>query len=281
MLRTFLSVAAFAALLCAGDVKVGGFNNPESVLVDSNRVYVSNLGAKLTPTEKDGDGYISLLNKNGDVINKNFLIKLNAPKGMAVVSKIIYVADVDELKGFDIVSKKQVFSLPFDGVSFLNDVAVKDKNTLIVSATDSGEIYTVDIKNKSKKLLTKLPTANGVWYDNGRAFAVSLGTTPQNLFGGGGKLYEINLKNGKLSPLCKADGILDGVDVLDGVVYYSDWVKLGNDGIIRTYNLKTKAEGILSTEKINGAADFYIDKKTKKLWTPHMLSGQVSTVGLK
>lgn len=136
MLRTFLSVAAFAALLCAGDVKVGGFNNPESVLVDSNRVYVSNLGAKLTPTEKDGDGYISLLNKNGDVINKNFLTKLNAPKGMAVVSKTLYVADVDELKGFDIVSKK---------------------------------------------LLAKLLTANGVWYDNGRAFVVSLGTTPQNL----------------------------------------------------------------------------------------------------
>lgn len=160
-------------------------------------------------------------------------------------------------------------------------MAVKDKNTLIVSATDSGETYTVDIKNKSKKLLTKLPTANGVWYDNGRAFVVSLGTTPQNLFGGGGKLYEINLKNGKLSPLCKAEGILDGVGVLDGVVYYSDWVKPGNDGIIRTYSLKTKAEGILNTEKINGAADFYIDKKTKKLWAPHMLSGQVSTVGLK
>jgi hypothetical protein len=183
-------------VLFATNIEVGGFENPESVLVTSDRVYVSNIGAKLAPTERDGDGFLSLLNKKGEVINRKFISGLNAPKGMVIIGNMLYVADVDEVKGFDIHSKKQLFSLTFKGVVFLNDIAVKDKNTLYVSGTDSGKIYTVNISKKSYSVLADLPTANGVYYEKGRLFAVSLGTTPENLFGGGGKLFEVNIKNG-------------------------------------------------------------------------------------
>lgn len=284
MKNTILSIA-FAAAAFGAKMEADGFNHPESVLVDGNRVAVSNVGKEPKPMDKDGDGYISLLNKKGEIINKNFITGLNAPKGMAFVRRgfggTLYVADIDEVKGFDANSKKQVFSLVFEGVNFLNDITKKDADTLYVSATDSGKIYEVNTKTKEYKVIAELVGANGLVYDDGRIYAVQLGSSAQNLFGGGGKLVEIDPASGKVTELAKAGGILDGIQKVGDTIYFSDWVKFEKAGVIRTYNVKTKAEGELALDKIGGPADFWIDTKTNKLWIPKMLEGKVLSVDLK
>ncbi len=280
MKKTILSIA-FAVAAFGANIEADVGAHPESTLVGGERVYVSNIGKELNPSDKDGDGYISLLNKKGDVINKNFITELNSPKGMAPVGGTLYVADVDELRGFDVVSKKQTFSLVFEGVKFLNDIAVKNANTLFVSATDSGKIYEVNVKTKKYKAIADVVGANGVIYEGGKIYAVQLGGSAQNLFGGGGKLVEIDAKSGKVTELGGYSGILDGIQKVGDTIYFSDWVRFEKMGVMRTYNLKTKAEGELSLEKIGGPADFAIDKKAHKLWIPKMLEGKVLAVDLR
>lgn len=281
MIKKIALSVAIAAAAFGGQMEISGFDHPESALVDAKRAYVSNVGVKLLPMDKDGDGYISLLNKQGEVINKNFITGLNAPKGMALIGSTLFVADVDEVRGFDVVGKKQTFSAVLDGVKFLNDIAVKDQNTLLVSASDSGKIYEINIKTKARKVVAQLPTVNGLIYEKGKIYAVTLAKTAENMFGGGGKLVEIDAKSGKITELSKAEGILDGIQKVGDVIYFSDWVKFDKAGVVRSYNLKSKEESELGFEKIGGPADFWIDKKEGKIWIPKMLEGKVLVVDLK
>lgn len=265
-----LVAAAFGGSL---EIEVGG--HPESVLVHGEKAYVSNVGEELKPTDKDGDGYISLLNQKGEIIDKKFIASLNSPKGLAFIGNTLYIADIDEVKGFDVTTKKQIFSQAFEGVNFLNDITVKNAHTLIVSATDSGKIYELNLKTKTYKTIADLPTANGVLYTDGKLYAVMLAKTPENMFGGGGKLVEINLKTGAVIPLAKAEGILDGIQKVGDTLYFSDWVKMEKVGVIHTYNLKSKTESDVKIDPIAGPADFWIDTKTNTIWIPKMIEGKV------
>lgn len=129
--------------------------------------------------------------------------------------------------------------------------------------------------------MTQLVGANGVVYEGGKIYAVQLGGSVQNLFGGGGRLVEIDAKSGKVTELGGYIGILDGIQKVGDAIYFSDWVKFEKMGVMRVYNLKTKAEGELTLEKMGGPADFAVDKKAHKLWIPKMLEGKVLAVDLR
>lgn len=49
---------------------------------------------------KDNDGFISKLDKNGDILQLKFISNLNAPKGMSKIKDILYVVDIDVVYGF-------------------------------------------------------------------------------------------------------------------------------------------------------------------------------------
>lgn len=280
-MKSVLLSMALVAVAFGGQVEIDVGGHPESVLVHGKKAFVSNVGEELKPTDKDGDGYISLLNQKGEMVDKTFITALNAPKGLALIQNTLYVADVNEVKGFDLMTKKQVFSLAFEGVNFLNDITVKNANILIVSATDSGKIYELNVKTKTYKTIADLPTANGVYYTEGKLYALMLGKTAENMFGGGGKLVEINPKSGTVIPLAKAEGILDGVQKVGNTLYFSDWVKMEKAGVIHTYNLKTKVENDVKIDPIAGPADFWIDVKTNTIWIPKMIEGKVLISDLK
>ena len=81
-------------------------------------VFVGNVGKKLESLNKDNDGFISKLDKSGKIIEKKFLSNLNAPKGMNTINGVLYVVDIDTLKGFDLKSKKEVLNLSIKGAFF-------------------------------------------------------------------------------------------------------------------------------------------------------------------
>ena len=282
MKKIALSLITTAILGFASTVTVEGFSSPESTIVNKNDLYVSNVGKELKPTLKDGDGFISKLDVNGKIKELHFIDGLDAPKGMGIVGNTLFVADINTLRGFDLSTKKEVFNVVFEGVNFLNDITVKDSNTLFIGASDTSAIYEVNISNKSYKKLMDFTVTNGLFYEDGILYAAQLGSTTQNMFDGKGKLYKIDLKdNNKLTQLGNFEGVLDGVTKVGNKVYVSDWGNAKDTGIVRVYDLKTKKESILETELFMGAADFWVDKKSKKIFMPQMIGNKVTIFDLK
>ena len=282
MKKIALSLITTAILGFASTVTIEGFSSPESTIVNKSDLYVSNVGKELKPTLKDGDGFISKLDVNGKIKELHFIDGLDAPKGMGIVGNTLFVADINTLRGFDLSTKKEVFNVVFEGVNFLNDITVKDSNTLFIGASDTSAIYEVNISNKSYKKLMDFTVANGLFYEDGILYAAQLGSTTQNMFDGKGKLYKIDLKdNNKLTQLGTFEGVLDGVTKVGNKVYVSDWGNAKKTGIIRVYDLKTKKESVLEAELFMGAADFWIDEKSKKIFMPQMIGNKVTIFDLK
>ena len=282
MKKIALSLITTAILGFASTVTVEGFSSPESTIVNKNDLYVANVGKELKPTLKDGDGFISKLDVNGKIKELHFIDGLDAPKGMGIVGNTLFVADINTLRGFDLSTKKEVFNVVFEGVNFLNDITVKDSNTLFIGASDTSAIYEVNISNKSYKKLMDFTVTNGLFYEDGILYAAQLGSTTQNMFDGKGKLYKIDLKdNNKLTQLGNFEGVLDGVTKVGNKVYVSDWGNAKDTGIVRVYDLKTKEETILKLQSFMGAADFWVDKKSKKIFMPQMIGNKVTIFDLK
>jgi hypothetical protein len=119
-----------------------GFSTPESVLHDeaADLYLVSNING--SPTDKDGNGFISRVASDGSLEALKWIdgeapgVTLHAPKGMAIANGNLYVADIDCLRSFDQVSGEPTGEICVDGATFLNDVAAALDGSILF--TDSG-----------------------------------------------------------------------------------------------------------------------------------------------
>jgi hypothetical protein len=128
----------------------------ESVLFDAatGTIYVANIEGD--PVGKDGKGSISIIGKDGSIINQNWVTGLNAPKGMGIANGMLYVTDIDELVEIDIATAKIKNKFKVEGAQFLNDtdthngkVYFTDMNTGKVHMLDGGVVSTISEGNKS------------------------------------------------------------------------------------------------------------------------------------
>ena len=282
-----LLVLLFVLAACsAKTIKVEGFSAPESVTSDGTYFYVSNVGEKLKPMDKDGDGYISRLSADGKVLERKFITGLNAPKGMTVLDGVLYINDIDHLKGYSVADGRQEFNLDFSvwGTSFLNGMTAIGDGKILVSATDIGSLFVVDpTSNGTVRRLecdTDLFGPNGLSYDpeTGTVYLCSFGKDhqPNGILGKG----HINGDKFYFEKTCQKTGLYDGMVYHDGEILFSDWVDFKKAGVLIRQDLET---GKLSTldlgEKVGGPADFYLDEKGKRIWIPMMLENKVMIVG--
>jgi DNA-binding beta-propeller fold protein YncE len=259
------------------------FASPESVLFDQSHFYVSNVGEKLNPTAEDGDGYISLVDTKGNIIEqKYFDIPLNAPKGMAIDNNILYVADINRVVGLDVKTRQKIFevSLKDQNVSFLNDIAIDKNGILYVSATDTGEIYQINLRltadeaPASRLPIKKIPGPNGLVYD---AQTHSLWIAS---FGSGnaqkGELGKLDVASLHYEKVTDVSGMLDGIAIKDNnTVLVSDWVAFDNSGRIIEIDLATGTQKVLANQ-IGGPADFVYISESKQLVIPRMIESRIS-----
>jgi hypothetical protein len=132
---------------------LAGFSHPESVELDISHqvLYVSNVGG--APLDKDGNGFISKVSRDGKLEQLKWIEGLNAPKGMVINGFTLYVSDIDKLVEIDTRTGKITNTYAADGAVFLNDTAV-DKN---------GNVYVSDI---AKKKIWQLKDGKmSVWYE--------------------------------------------------------------------------------------------------------------------
>lgn len=208
-----LSTALFSQSLTKVWSTSEGLKTPESALFDqaTNSIYVSNIDGN--PTEKDGNGFISILNADGKMKTLKWITGLNAPKGQAIYKDNYYVADIDELIVVSIRDSKVSKRYLIENSKFLNDVTVAEDGTVFVSDMQDHKIYAL-VNGKIELWLDdkQLENVNGLWTEKGLLFA------------GTGQLLQIDMKTKAIKTLVENTGGIDGLEKMDnGNFIYSNW----------------------------------------------------------
>ena len=278
-----ITVAVLMSLsVCYSQKTISGFEAPESIIKSGDRLFVSNIGgAKADPMAVDGNGFISELSKDGRIIHQKFQKSvLNAPKGLAVVKDVVYVADINRVVGFNINSGEQVFEMGIQA-KMLNDLCKVDDKHICVTETVSGRIMLIDLTDKSNRFLGSIEGANGVTYDEktGRLYAVGMGANMS-----GGKMYGKVLKSTDtvFSELQDSPtGIFDGLEMFDkSHLLVSDWVSFtSKKGRLVVYDLDNHTSKIYEVNA--GPADITYDQSSHTVYIPQMMVNSVLIEDMK
>jgi hypothetical protein len=186
---------------------------PESVLYDSDRdlIYVANINDN--PSEKDGNGFISILNPDGSVKVFKWIENLSAPKGMAIFDGKFYVSDIDQLVEIDIDSGKILKKYDAPNAVFLNDVAACMNGMIFVSDTRTAKIHVLNDGVFSVWMEGEpLKSPNGLFTEKGK------------LFVGDENIYEVDIRSKKITKIISDAGGVDGLEKNnEGQFVFSNW----------------------------------------------------------
>ncbi|WP_293680259.1 MULTISPECIES: ATP-binding protein [unclassified Spirosoma] len=225
---------------------------PESVLYDGkNTIYVSNIDGK--PDGLDGSGFISKVSLDGKIENLRWTSGLNAPKGMGIYKKRLYVTDMYRLVCIN--TENGQAEKTWDGVgkdAFLNDVTVTSDGIVYVSDNRNDKIYRLkDDKLEVWMEGEQLNKPNGL-----------LAVGKNKLMIGSTKIGALQVVDVETKTITK---VADGMAATDGIVsegkgsfFVSDW-----NGQIFHVNADGTKEQLLDTRsnKINSADIDYVSKK--------------------
>lgn len=125
----------------------------ESVLYHkpSGLIYVSNVNNN--PWKKDNNGFISTINKQGEIISHKWMEGFSGPKGMGVFNNKLYVTDIDRVVEIDIKTRKVLGSFPVEGEPRLNDITIDEKGQVYISGSRANTIY--KLKNERLAIVAK------------------------------------------------------------------------------------------------------------------------------
>ncbi|MEL6361647.1 MAG: hypothetical protein AAFR21_11230 [Pseudomonadota bacterium] len=219
-----------------------GFSNPEGVAAAADGTFfVSNVAGG--GTDKDGEGWISKVGRDGEIIEAKWAEGLDAPKGMTVWNGLLYVADIDTVRIFNAETGSLERSITVEGAKFLNDVTVWDDAIFI---SDSQNAHILRLQGSDIQ----------IWLEDSRLGGVNglLGD------GDGDRMIISTMSDGNLLSVNKEKTITeiatgmtdgDGIALVDGGYLVSAWrgeiYFVSEDGEI-TSLLNTRDDGILQND---------------------------------
>ncbi len=131
---------------------IGQLQQPQSFIAHpaGDSYFIANANGE--PGRADQNGFISKLDQHGAVLDLHFIqggrgdAILHSPHGMAVVGDTLYVADINVIRGFHVVSGKPVVTVSFQPlqVEALTDLIADGAGQLFVLDTGGDAIYQVD-----------------------------------------------------------------------------------------------------------------------------------------
>lgn len=257
-----------------------GIKAPESAYFDkeTGNIYLSQVGEG-GGLGKDGDGVISILKPDGTVVNPRWFAGLNAPKGLRSSGGVLWVADIDRLVGISIENATTHAIHEVAGAKFLNDVAITERGSVLVSDMLASTIYALQGDKISKVASgVELDSPNGLLVNGDTLYIAGWGRDIQASFETLtlGRLLALDLRTRKVQPVTKATvGNLDGLE-LDGKGGFlvTDWV----EGAVLHISAKGAVTSVLDLPK--GSADIAYLSKKKLLIVPQMLENKVTAYDL-
>lgn len=230
---------------------------PESVVYDPDRevLYASNINQ--SNDRRDGDGFISKLNSNGDIEELYWVTGLNNPKGMALHNNVLYVADVEEVVAISIQTGAILGKYEAPKARELNDVTVDDAGTVYISDMERRAIYQMRNGRITEWFdKTRRQRPNGLYWDNGQLVVA---------FFSNGDVQLLDTKTKELKDLTDKIKNADGITKAGTDGYFvSNW-----EGEVFYVNQEGKKWKVLDTKGKNmNAADIYYSDKTQLLYIP-------------
>jgi DNA-binding beta-propeller fold protein YncE len=234
---------------------------PESVLFDQvrNQIYVSNINGQ--PTDKDNNGFISILNRDGSIKNLEWVSGMDAPKGMALVDSLLYVTDIDRFHIINVNKSEIIKTIPVVGASFLNDMAAISANQIVISDMVNNHLLMFDGKTVSVWLDDELlQSPNGLAFYKGILY---VGTKDN--------LLKVDPSVKKLKKYIEETGPIDGlIPISANKFVISDW---SGRVLIAQTDSKTVLQN--TAEKNIQAADLGFIREDKIILIPTFFDNRV------
>ena len=241
---------------------------PESVLFnrDLNLLYVANVN--LNPWEKDGNGFISKMDLQGNIIELRWIEGLSGPKGMGVYGNSLYISDVDELVTADIETGEITERIPFEGEPNINDITVGNDGSVYISGSASNKIYKYAGGQMEEIYEGTDERFNGLYWEKDRMLLITSGSS---------QFIEIDWITNKPAVISENMGHGDGIaPVGDGGYLTSSW-----KGALFYVSPDGKATKLLDTEADNiNAADIDYSIKDNLLFVPTFFDNRVKAYRL-
>ncbi|MEX1196504.1 MAG: SMP-30/gluconolactonase/LRE family protein [Pseudohongiellaceae bacterium] len=203
----------------------GSFRFAESCTFDPDR----NLILAMNAGVGENDGYVSLINPDGTVHTAKWIgasrqgLTLNRPLGSAIRNGILYTADLDTVRRFDLDSGQPLEAFPVSGAVGLNGIAVTDDGTIYASNTRGPErVFRITPDGQSETFVDGAPLAlpNGLAIDNeGNIVVVNVGDNAVLTFDPEGELLHTEHA---------VEGGNDGVVVTEDGTKYVSSVRYGS-----------------------------------------------------
>lgn len=195
--------------------RTAGFANPESVALsaDGTFLYVSNVNGE--GEAKDGNGFLSRVGLDGQMLQRDFATGLDAPKGIMAGGDAIYVSDIDQLVVIDAATGQVRRRVPAPGARFLNDLAFAPDGAVLMTDSATQRIYAVRSDTAEVWLEHELlQAANGLLPEPERLVVSTMA----------GRLLAIDYATRAVTVLSEGLGDADGVVALGGGRYLvTEW----------------------------------------------------------
>ena len=194
-----------------------GIDSPESVYYDADSGFVFSSQIVGDASTKDGNGRIVKLTIDGKVVDANWAKGLDAPKGLRAYRGTLYVADIDQIVGFDIKSGRETSRVRIADAKFLNDLCTGPDG--VIYATDSFANRVWAVRNGVASLFSDAPQLelpNGILVDGNRVIVATDGRPGRGGGGTPGSLFAIDLTTKAVTQVTmQSIGTPDGLE-LDG-----------------------------------------------------------------
>lgn len=264
-----------------------GFQTPESVLYDdvNDRYLVSNING--TPFDADNNGFISIVGTDGAIVTEKWIeggknkVTLNAPKGSAIDSGVLYVADIDTVRMFDLKTGESKGNIKIAGATFLNDIAVNPMNNMIY-VSDSGlkksasggdpsgsdAVHVIE-KGKARPLAKdaqKFGRPNGLAMGPTGVWVVTYGAN---------ELFRLDEKGQQQNVTKIPTGQLDGIVMFGETLFISSWEANA------IYQGKSTGPFKVAIANVKSPADIGFDTKRSRLLVPLFTENAIEAYDMK
>jgi len=179
-----------------------GLCEPETIIKDpvNARLIVSNICG----FQKNNKGYLSVLAMDGTLDIPRWIDGLNAPAGMAIRDRKLYVTDLDRVQIIDLDQVKIIDVLgPYPEAKAFNDIAISSDGTVYVSDSARHKVLSLQdgLATPFPDMAAQFTFANGLHIDGTR------------LYVGGETLWAVDLNTRAIETIESVGlGDIDGIE---------------------------------------------------------------------